>query len=105
MPFPRKLTLKTRDRIGDSGKAVVDDFARSYLGIRLLIGALGLALPVALALCDWLFLQGDARLRGSMSAYYHSSARDLFVGGLVAIGVILCSYMSWKWDTWDFWSL
>lgn len=37
-----------------------------------------------------------------MSAYYHSPARDLFVGGLWATGVVLVSYLWWKFKTWDF---
>jgi len=97
-------TLQTYDRLDpDDGLPIIGNFERSYLGIRIVIGTLGLALPIALALFDAFFLKAEAEVRGSMSAYYHSSVRDLFVGGLWASGVILCSYLFWKWSTWDFW--
>ena len=98
-------TLRTYDRIDGSGQSTsrVGDFDKSYLGIRFVIGSIGMALPILLVLVDAAFLAAEAEVRGSMSAYYHSPARDLFVGGLVAVGVILFSYLWWRWDTWDFW--
>lgn len=78
-------------------------YARSYLLIRSVVGGLGLALPTALFVLDWLYLKGDAKVRGSISAYYHSSARDLFVGGLCIIGLLLIIYMAGQVNTWDFW--
>lgn len=97
-------TLKTFDRIDirDSA-ALAGDFDKSYLGIRFVIGSIGLALPLLLVFVDALFLEASADVRGSMSAYYHSPARDLFIGGLTAIGVTLISYLWWRWDTWDYW--
>ena len=62
----------------------------SYLLIRAVIGSLGLALPVMLIVVDWC-LEGW-NLRGSLSAYYHSGARDLFVGTLVLTGIFLITY-------------
>jgi len=97
-------TLKTHDRLNpQDGSPVIGEFERSYLGIRFMIGTLGLGLPFALVLVDAFFLDSEAKVRGSMSAYYHSPVRDLFVGGLVASAVILCSYLWWRWSTWDFW--
>lgn len=78
-------------------------YRRSYLLIRTVVGIVGVALPTALFALDWLILNGDARVRGSLSAYYHSSARDLFVGGLCVIGVLLMTYMAAQRQTWDFW--
>ncbi len=75
---------------------------RSYVGLRLLIGTLGLLLPLTLVLTDWLLLDDQRTIRGSMSAYYHSGARDLFVGGLTTAGIILVGYQFWSWWTWDF---
>ncbi|GAB6985001.1 hypothetical protein [Nocardioides pyridinolyticus] len=94
-------TLTTYDRQDPDGN-FIDDFNKSYLGIRFLIGFLGLALPLTLVVVDAAFLDGKAEVRGSMSAYYHSPARDLFVGGLWATGVVLVSYLWWKFKTWDF---
>ena len=75
---------------------------RSYVGLRLLIGVLGLLLPISLVLTDRLFLDDQRQIRGSMSVYYHSGARDLFVGGLTAAAVILIGYQFWNWWSWDF---
>ncbi len=75
---------------------------RAYVGLRLLIGTLGLLLPVTLVVTDWLLLDDQRTIRGSMSAYYHSGARDLFVGGLTTAAIILIGYQFWSWWTWDF---
>jgi len=78
-------------------------YVRSYLLIRTVVGALGVALPTVLLLADRLLLGGEAALRGSLSAYYHSPARDLFVGTLFVVGVLLMTYLAGQRDTWDFW--
>jgi hypothetical protein len=66
-------------------------YLRSYLLMRAVIGFIGIALPVGLLVGD-AFLKGDTLPRGSLSAYYHSGMRDLFVGTLCAIGVFLITY-------------
>jgi hypothetical protein len=73
-------------------------YVRSYLLTRLVIGAVGVLLPVVVVVAD-LLLGGDG-LRGSLSDYYHSGARDLFVGSLCVIGLFLITYMLllWNWD-------
>jgi hypothetical protein len=78
-------------------------YARSYLLIRTVVGSIGVGLPTALFLLDRFYLKGDAKVRGSISAYYHSSARDLLVGGLCVIGFLLITYMAGQVESWDFW--
>lgn len=78
-------------------------YVRSYLLVRTVVGVLGVALPTVLILADWLLLGGEVELRGSLSAYYHSPARDLFVGTLFVVGVLLMTYLAGQRDTWDFW--
>jgi hypothetical protein len=97
-------SLMTYDRVEpDNGRDERESgYEKSYFGMRLIIGFIGVALPLALVLVDWWWLRGPVSVRGSMSVYYHSSARDLFVGGLSACGVTLITYMFWKWWTWDF---
>lgn len=97
-------SLKTYDRIHPENEEDErrEGFEKSYFGMRLLIGLIGVALPALLVIVDWRLLDLPISVRGSMSAYYHSPARDLFVGGLSASGVTLISYMFWKWWTWDF---
>lgn len=64
---------------------------RSYLNLRLGVVLIGGGLPLALWLIGW---AADGHgLLGSMSAYYYSpSARDVFVGALMAVGAILYLY-------------
>lgn len=70
--------------------------------MRQAIGLLGVALPVLLVVMDWLFVDSRRPIRGSMSAYYFSSSHDLFVGGLVATGIFLITYMSARRRTYDY---
>ena len=63
----------------------------TYRTLRLGIGGMGIALPVILGVGGALLDREP--LRGSMSAYYYSgNLRDVFVGGLIAIGVALVLY-------------
>jgi hypothetical protein len=99
------LEFIATDRPGqddDSSARMAAQLVGSYLGIRLVIGIVGLLLPWALIVIDWQFMTEGRQIRGSMSAYYHSPARDLFVGGLVAIGGFLLLYMTGRWRTWEF---
>lgn len=68
-----------------------DPYLLSYLRLSFAIGAAGALLPIVLVLGDWLLSQGWD-VRGSMSAYYHSGVRDVFVGMLVVIGFFLVTY-------------
>lgn len=67
-------------------------YVRSFLIMRVLVGALGVALPFALVLIDGVWFDGDPFPRTSLSAYYYSGVRELFVGSLSAIGVFLIAY-------------
>lgn len=62
----------------------------SYLTLRRVLGALGMLMPCILALGGLLIF--DRELQTSLSAYYHTGMRDVFVGGLCAMGFFLCSY-------------
>jgi hypothetical protein len=77
-------------------------YARSYLLHRAIVGVLGILLPLGLIVAE-AFLDGSVLSRGSLSAYYHTSARDLFVGTLCVIGVLLITYLAGQPDTKDFW--
>ena len=67
-------------------------YIRSYLLMRALVGALAVALPFALVLLDGIWFDGDPYPRTSLSAYYYSGVRELFVGALCATGVFLITY-------------
>jgi len=65
-------------------------YVLSYLGLRRCIGIIGITLPFVLIFGKWLF-EGPGILP-SISAYYYSVMRDVFVGSLCAVGVFLLSY-------------
>jgi hypothetical protein len=61
----------------------------SYLLMRLLIGVLAVLLPVVLILVNWAIGHG---FQPSLSGYYYTPMRNVFIGTLCAIGVFLVSY-------------
>ncbi len=67
-------------------------YVRSYSILRVAVGALGVALPFVLVLCDGLWFHEDPFPRNSLSAYYYSGMRDALVGTICAIGVFLWAY-------------
>lgn len=75
-------------------------YVRSYVTLRFAIGVLGFALPLLLMFLEPILFDGQPFLRGSLSAYYYSGVRELFVGVLWAIGVFLVLYklteFSWE---------
>jgi hypothetical protein len=62
----------------------------SYLGLRKSIGIIGMTLPLVLVF-GRMILESPGIL-DSISAYYYSVMRDIFVGSLCAIAVFLFSY-------------
>src|SRR5690606_35131936 len=78
-------------------------YVRSYLLIRTLVGLLGILLPLLFIVGEAAYLRGGVHVRGSLSAYYHTSMRDIFVAGLCVIGFLLATYLSGQVRTWDFW--
>jgi hypothetical protein len=61
----------------------------SYLLMRLLIGVIAVLLPAVLILVNWAIGHG---FQPSLSGYYYTPMRNIFVGSLCAIGVFLVSY-------------
>jgi hypothetical protein len=67
-------------------------YLRSYLLMRAIIGFLGISLPVVLVLGDNLLQGSSFSVRHSLSVYYYSGMRDVFVGSLSAVAVFLITY-------------
>jgi hypothetical protein len=80
-----------------------DAYTRSYRLIRLVVGFLGVALPLLFIFVEAFLLRGGVHVRGSLSAYYHSPLQDIFVAGLCVIGFLLATYMAGEPRSWDFW--
>jgi hypothetical protein len=73
----------------DPAQELQDHFAGTYFNLRFGFGLLGAALPLILLFAGLLMGLG---LLGSISAYYDSDLRNVFVGVLVATGVCLFLY-------------
>lgn len=67
-------------------------YIRSYLIMRVLVGALAIALPFLLVLGDGIGFDADPFPRGSLSSYFFSGTREIFVGTLSATAVFLLTY-------------
>jgi hypothetical protein len=66
----------------------------SHAVLRKLIGWLGISLPFMLTIGNW--ISTGASPPGSLSGYYYTDMRNLFVGGLCALGVFLLSYRGYE---------
>jgi len=62
----------------------------SYLGLRKLIGILGIALPAVCIIAGYAF--SGIGVQRSISYYYHTNIRDFFVGLMVCTGFFLATY-------------
>ncbi|WP_457648593.1 hypothetical protein [Profundibacter sp.] len=69
------------------------DLVLSYHRVRRALGILGVLLPLVLIIGG---LLSNARLEPSISDFYHTKLRDIFVGCLFAIGIFLVSYKGYK---------
>jgi hypothetical protein len=67
-------------------------YVRSYLLLRVFVGLFFLLLPVAIIFLDKALFNESPFPRGSISAYYYSGVRDLFVIMLSSTGAFLIAY-------------
>jgi hypothetical protein len=72
-------------------------YLRSYLAVRIAVGVLGFLLPFVVVLGDGLWFDGRFP-RDSLSAYYWSGTREVFVGGLCATAIVLVTYKIVEWS-------
>ncbi len=77
------------------------DLVLSYHRVRLAIGVLGVILPVILIGGSIL---SNNQLAPSISDFYHTTLRDIFVGTLFAIGIFLISYKGYQRDEGEWFS-
>lgn len=73
-------------------------YVRSYVFMRLCAAVLGLTVPLVLVFGEPLVFDGQPFVRGSLSAYYYSGAREVFVGMIWAIAVFLITYKILEWS-------
>jgi len=101
------LRVNLREELTKAGYGLARDparlYAESFLVIRLMVGFLGILLPFIFIVGEALFLKGGVHVRGSLSAYYYTPMRDIFVGGLCALAFLLSIYKVGELTGWDFW--
>jgi len=56
-----------------------------YRTLRLIVGAIAFLLP-------WVDIWLAGKVSSSISEFYHTNARDVFVGSLFVIGILLVAY-------------
>ncbi len=66
-------------------------YTKSYFSLRVAVGLIGMILPFVLMLGNYLLFKGEFVLP-TISQYYHSPMRDVFVGGLISIASFLFFY-------------
>lgn len=70
-----------------------DEMVLSYHRVRMALGILGLVFPLLLVAGG---LAVNGRVEPSVSDFFHTTLRDVFVGSLCAIGVFLISYRGYR---------
>lgn len=72
----------------------------SYLALRKAVGWIGILLPFVLMLGYFFLIQGTI-IEQSISHYYYTGMRDVFVGSLCAIALFMFFYSGYnEWDNW-----
>ena len=66
----------------------------SYLTLRKIVGILGTSFPFVLFIGAVIFF--STGIQSSISSYYHTGMRDVFVGILCVIGFFLLSYRGYE---------
>src|SRR5262245_64345008 len=92
------LGLHSHSRYPDAKRD--EAYTSSYRFIRLVIGFLGILLPVIFIVGEAFFLRGGVHVRGSLSEYYHTSMQAIFVGGLCVIAFLLATYLAGECRRW-----
>ncbi len=76
-----------------------DVLVTNYMFLRKAVGLLGTFLPFILLAVNPIFVtvvnNGCGLVPDSISGYYYSSARNIFVGGLCALGLFLIAYVGY----------
>lgn len=72
-------------------------YLKSYLLLRIFIGAIGISLPILTYFGTALLPGGHfGTVRGSLSAYYYSGMREYFTCALAITGVFLVTYKAFQ---------
>ncbi len=86
----KRKTVRAEALTGSKLMELQNELVISYKILRVTVGVLGMAMPLVLYAGGKLIFGFGVQL--SLSAYYHTSMRDVLVGILFALGVFLFSY-------------
>ncbi len=70
-------------------REIANRLSSAHLELRTLLGVIGLSLPLTLLLGGWML---GIEARASISHYYYTPLRDVFVGSMVALALFLVTY-------------
>jgi len=72
----------------------------SFLTLRKAVGWIGILIPFTMAIGMFLIFDGKV-IQQSISHYYYTGMRDVFVGAICAIALFMFFYRGYdKWDAW-----
>jgi hypothetical protein len=80
--------------VSDRVREEKNELVYNYKKLRAAIGCLGISLPFTTWLGAWIIFHTG--LQGSISSYYYTGARDIFVGTLWAIGFFFVAYKGYS---------
>lgn len=83
--------VKLKDKLADDNKFLYSQHTHTYLGLRRAVGLIGILMPFTLMLGNFFIFKGEIVLR-SISRYYHSDMRNVFVAALCAMALFLFFY-------------
>ncbi|MBA7568896.1 hypothetical protein ES708_10633 [subsurface metagenome] len=83
--------VELKDRLADDNKFLYSQHTHTYLGLRRAVGLIGILMPFTLMLGNFFIFKGEIVLR-SISRYYHSDMRNVFVAALCAMALFLFFY-------------
>jgi hypothetical protein len=83
--------VRLNEQLADDNKSLLAQHTQTYLGLRRAVGLIGILMPFALMLGNLFVFREETVLR-SISRYYHSGMRDVFVASLCAMALFMFFY-------------
>jgi hypothetical protein len=83
--------VKLKDMLADDNKFLYAQHTHTYLALRRAVGLIGILMPFTLMLGNFFIFRGEIVLR-SISRYYHTDMRNVFVAALCAMALFMFFY-------------
>ena len=83
--------VRLKDRLAKDNQVLYSQHTRTYLALRRAVGLIGILMPFSLMLGNY-FIFRDRFVLRSISRYYHSDMRDVFVAALCAMALFMFFY-------------